>query len=84
MRNSPDIRGGPAAPDDGVDSDLLDDLPFFALLALIVALGVCLIVLLRPNKDVAWYLYAAGRLLDGGELCVDVVEVNPSRVRRDS
>jgi hypothetical protein len=29
------------------------------------------------SADVAWYLYAGGRLLDGGALYVDVVEVNP-------
>lgn len=29
------------------------------------------------NPDVAWYLYASGRLLDGARLYVDVVEVSP-------
>jgi hypothetical protein len=29
------------------------------------------------SHDVAWYLYAAGRVLDGAVLYVDVVEVNP-------
>lgn len=29
------------------------------------------------NHDVAWYVYAAGRMLDGAELYKDIIEVNP-------
>jgi hypothetical protein len=33
-----------------------------------------------PTPDVAFYLYATGRILDGARLYVDVVEVNPPLV----
>jgi hypothetical protein len=42
----------------------------FGLGALPVFLGIL-------NHDVAWYLHAAGRVLGGGRLYVDVVETNP-------
>jgi len=29
------------------------------------------------NHDVAWYIYAAGRMLNGAELYKDIIEVNP-------
>ncbi len=29
------------------------------------------------NNDVAWYIYATGRMLDGAELYKDIIEVNP-------
>jgi hypothetical protein len=47
------------------------------LAALIVALGVLPAALGRVQPDTGWYLYSAGRVLDGQRLYVDLVEVNP-------
>ncbi len=47
------------------------------MLAGIGACGAYQALVLPTNFDVAWYLYAAGRVLDGARLYVDIVEVNP-------
>lgn len=46
------------------------------LLAAIVCFGLFQAIRVRTNADVAWYLYAADRILDGGRLGDDIVEVN--------
>lgn len=55
----------------------------YGILALCLALfglGAFYIRLLPANHDVAWLLYAAGEVLGGSELYVDVIEVNPPLV----
>jgi hypothetical protein len=47
------------------------------LAVVIAALGVLPAVLGRVQPDTGWYLYSAGRVLDGARLYVDLVEVNP-------
>ena len=39
--------------------------------------GAYVVFLFPLHHDLAWYLYAAGRMLDGARLYVDLVEVNP-------
>jgi len=49
-----------------------------ALLAAVLgALGVLPAALGRVQPDTGWYLYSAGRVLDGQRLYADLVEVNP-------
>jgi hypothetical protein len=45
--------------------------------ALMIGIGAIPALLGRLSPDSAWLLYAAGRVLDGAKLNVDVVEVNP-------
>jgi len=47
------------------------------LAVLIAALGVLPAALGRVQPDTGWYLYSAGRVLDGARMYVDLVEVNP-------
>ena len=50
----------------------------FALAAvLLAAIGLVPQFLSRSLPDIAFLLYTAGKLLDGGRLYVDVLEVNP-------
>jgi uncharacterized membrane protein len=49
----------------------------FAVIALLFAIQAAIRYGSHINPDVAWYLYAGGRLLDGAALYSDVVEVNP-------
>lgn len=53
---------------------------FWPLAAGILALGALVELRARMTPDVAWYLFAAGRVLDGARLYVDVVDVNPPLV----
>ncbi len=46
------------------------------LLAAMACFGLFQAQSVRTNADVAWYLYAAGQLLDGARLGEDIVEVN--------
>ena len=50
-----------------------------SILLLLAVLGIVLFTMLRsPLKDdIAWLLYVARRWMAGGELYVDVVEINP-------
>src|SRR5688572_29051763 len=50
-----------------------------ALAALLVAgaAGFVSIMLVPVNVDVSWLLVVCGRLLDGAQLNVDMIEVNP-------
>ncbi len=50
---------------------------FVACLVAIVALGTGAQLADVPRADLAYLLYAAGRVLDGARLYVDVVEINP-------
>jgi hypothetical protein len=52
------------------------DVTFFALFTLF-SLQFLLRTGAQLNHDVAWYLYAAGRILDGAVLYADILEVNP-------
>ena len=54
------------------------DLRRATLLALAILFAAALFVLLQfpPNHDVAWFLYAAGRVLEGDVLYRDVVDMN--------
>ncbi|HYC31628.1 MAG TPA: hypothetical protein VEB59_05020 [Gemmatimonadales bacterium] len=56
---------------------LLDDRAYGAALAVLVVLSVASQFTSRALPDTAWMLYAAGRMLDGARLYVDLVEVNP-------
>jgi hypothetical protein len=49
----------------------------FAIVVVLFAVQAVIRFRSHLDPDVAWYLYAGGRLLDGGVLYVDVVEVNP-------
>jgi hypothetical protein len=55
-------------------------LPFAVLLGLLLGFGAVQAAVLPTNIDVAWYLHAGGRLLDGARLYADVVDVNPPLV----
>ncbi len=46
------------------------------MLAGLAALGLYQAIVLPTNCDVAWYLYAGARILNGARLGTDVVEVN--------
>jgi hypothetical protein len=48
-----------------------------ALCLALYGLGAFYISMLPANHDVAWLLYAAGEILGGAELYVEIVEVNP-------
>jgi hypothetical protein len=52
----------------------------WCLAAALAALGLALIATGYINHDVAWYYYAAGRVLDGARLYVDIVDPNPPLV----
>src|SRR5262245_4805068 len=60
-----------------------DDLPLVparllvGLLAALAALGIAIRFVMPVNGDAAWYLYMAGRVLDGARPYVDVVDTNP-------
>ena len=56
---------------------ILDDRVYGAALVLLVVLSVASQFAGRALPDTAWLLYAAGRMLDGSRLYVDLVEVNP-------
>ncbi|MGH7477009.1 MAG: hypothetical protein ACRELD_12015 [Longimicrobiales bacterium] len=43
----------------------------------LVCFGAYTIFAFPAHHDVAWMLYAAGKLLDGGRFGIDIVEVNP-------
>lgn len=45
--------------------------------ALFFCLAVVYLVRTPMNLDVAWLLYAAGRVMDGANLYVDIYEINP-------
>jgi hypothetical protein len=51
--------------------------PFGALMLVGFGVGSATVFLGVLNHDVAWYLHAAGRVLAGDRLYVDVVETNP-------
>jgi hypothetical protein len=65
-------RAKPCRADDAFPSR------WFTLITLIgiVAFGLFQSITLRTNSDVAWYLYAGARVLDGAQLGEDIVEVN--------
>ncbi|NNG14924.1 MAG: hypothetical protein HKM89_00495 [Gemmatimonadales bacterium] len=48
-----------------------------AIVVGIAALGLAAEFVAPPDPDNAFFLYAAGRVLDGAKLYVDVVEINP-------
>lgn len=53
------------------------------LITFLVFVGCALPWWLEPvtvNHDVGWYVYAAGKLVDGARLYVDVIDVNPPLV----
>lgn len=50
---------------------------FWPAAAVVVLLGAAVELRARMTPDVAWYLYAARRVLDGKRLYVDVIEINP-------
>lgn len=50
---------------------------FYVALAAIVALGSAAELTTFARSDIAFLLYAAGRVLDGARLYVDLVEINP-------
>jgi hypothetical protein len=70
----------PADADPDGDAPLLEPGPFAVLLGFLLAFGAYQAAVLPTNIDVAWYLHAGGRLLDGGRLYADVVDVNPPLV----
>ncbi|MFL5575162.1 MAG: hypothetical protein ACJ79S_04215, partial [Gemmatimonadaceae bacterium] len=49
---------------------------FWPAASAVLALGALVELRARMTPDVAWYLFAAGRVLDGARLYVDVVDVN--------
>ena len=51
--------------------------PYLALLAAVALIGLVPQYLSRTLPDIAFLLYAAGRVLDGATLYVDLVEINP-------
>ena len=51
--------------------------PILASLLVACAAGFVSLALAPTNVDVSWLLVVCGRLLDGAELHVDIVEVNP-------
>ncbi len=50
-------------------------LPF--ILGSLVVVGIVQVSILPTNSDAAWYLYMAGRILDGARPYRDVVDTNP-------
>jgi hypothetical protein len=50
---------------------------YFSLLGLLVALGLACEFRTLPGPDIAFFLHASGRLVDGARLYRDVVEINP-------
>ncbi len=54
-----------------------DWLPMALLLAIVAGFGLAQAVVLEPNGDASWYVYVAGRVLDGDRLYVDLVDTNP-------
>ncbi len=50
---------------------------FAALLASIATLGLAAEFIAPPGADNAYLLHAAGRVLDGAKLYVDIIEINP-------
>ncbi|HEX6091227.1 MAG TPA: hypothetical protein VFZ13_13800, partial [Gemmatimonadales bacterium] len=50
---------------------------FLAILAVVAAIGLAPQFLSRTLPDISFLLYAAGRVLDGATLYVDLIEINP-------
>ena len=50
---------------------------YLGLLALVAAVGLVPQFLSRTLPDISFLLYAAGRVLDGATLYVDLIEINP-------
>ena len=50
---------------------------YFGLLAIVAAIGLIPQFLSRTLPDISFLLYAAGRVLDGAILYVDLIEINP-------
>ena len=50
---------------------------YLGLLALVAAIGLVPQFLSRTLPDISFLLYAAGRVLDGATLYVDLIEINP-------
>jgi hypothetical protein len=58
------------------DRSLLPPRYVALLLAAISGWGLYQALAIRTNADVAWYLYAGARILDGARLGADIIEVN--------
>ena len=51
--------------------------PTALMVAILAGFGVAQAAVLGPNGDASWYVYMAGRVLDGARPYIDLVDTNP-------
>ena len=69
-----------AAADGTSDGALMPGPRLVALLAGLAAAGLVQLAWLPANGDATWYVYVAGRMLDGDRPYVDLVDSNPPMI----